>query len=90
MTANCGKSLTEHVWVTFLILFFIRSAYSLVSFPNSHLIPLEYVVVETILSNLFALPTSKHLDIFYGSLLLELCRINPGTFPQVVRIGFIL
>jgi nuclear cap-binding protein subunit 1 len=59
------------------------------SFPNKHKVPLEYMIIEVILSELFALPKSKYLEICYGSLLLELCKLQPSTLPQVVRVFFI-
>ena len=59
-------------------------AHILASLPNKQKLPLEYMIVEVILANLFALPKSTNLEIFYGSLILELCKINPQTFPIVL------
>lgn len=59
-------------------------AHILAGLPNKQKLPLEYMVIEVILANLFALPKSPHLEIFYGSLILELCKINPQTYPIVL------
>lgn len=59
-------------------------AHILASLPNKQKLPLEYMIIEVILANLFALPKSPHLEIFYGSMILELCKINPQTFPIVL------
>lgn len=59
-------------------------AHILASLPNKQKLPLEYMIIEVILANLFALPKAPQLEIFYGSLILELCRINPQTFPIVL------
>lgn len=59
-------------------------AHILAALPNKQKLPLEYIIVEVILANLFALPKSTKLEIFYGSLILELCKINPQTFPIVL------
>lgn len=59
-------------------------SFSLIGLQGGHKFPLEYVLVETILAEIFALPTSKYLEIFYGSLLLKLCKMQPGSLPQVL------
>lgn len=54
------------------------------NFPGRRKLPLDYMVVEVIFSELFALPAPKYVEICYGSLLLELCKLQPGTLPLVV------
>lgn len=56
----------------------------LLSFPAKHKVPLEYMIVEVIFGEMFNLPTSRYIEICYGSLLLELCKLQPSTMPQVL------
>ena len=57
---------------------------NLLAFPQRNRIPLEYMIIEVIFSELFALPKNRYLEICYGSILLELCKLQPSTLPQVV------
>lgn len=59
------------------------SAAQLLNFPYKAKIPLDYCIVEVIFGELFRLPAPKHLEICYGSILIELCKLQPSTMPQV-------
>lgn len=56
----------------------------LLNFPFKNKIPLEYCIVEVIFAELFHMPTPRYLDICYGSILIELCKLQPSTLPQVL------
>ncbi|GMR51828.1 hypothetical protein PMAYCL1PPCAC_22023, partial [Pristionchus mayeri] len=56
----------------------------LLNYTHKAAVPLPYVVLETIFSRLFSLPDSPQPRLFYGALLIELCRLQPNTFPQVL------
>lgn len=59
-------------------------AANLLNFPFKSKIPLEYCIVEVIFSELFHMPTPRYLEICYGSILIELCKLQPSTMPQVL------
>ena len=54
------------------------------SLTSAAKIPLEYIIIEVIFGELFCLPKSAHPEICYGSILLDICKLQPSTFPQAV------
>jgi nuclear cap-binding protein subunit 1 len=52
--------------------------------------PMDYMIVEVILGEMFRLPKSKHLEIFYGSLLIELCKAQAASLPMVLAQAVVL
>jgi nuclear cap-binding protein subunit 1 len=63
------------------------AAEQIVHYHRSERVPINYCVVEVILGQLFRLPHSPHLELFYGAVLYELCRTRAETMPQVVAIA---
>lgn len=53
------------------------------NFPYKLNIPLEYCVIEVIFGELLNLPAPRYIEVFYASLLLELCRLKSDIVPQV-------
>ena len=59
-------------------------AAQLLSYPLKNKIPLEYIIVEVMFGELFRLPNPLCLEIAYGSIMIELCKLQPSTMPQVL------
>ena len=59
-------------------------AANLLAIPYRNKIPLEYCIVEVMFAKLFHMPYTKHIEIAYGSILIELCKLQPSTMPQVL------
>jgi len=59
-------------------------AAQLLSYPLKNKIPLEYIIVEVMFGQIFRLPNPACLEIVYGSVLIELCKLQPSTMPQVL------
>ncbi|XP_066930378.1 nuclear cap-binding protein subunit 1-B-like [Clytia hemisphaerica] len=55
-------------------------------------VSIEYVILEIIFGAMFRLPEPEHIFVFYGSLIIELCKLNqslmPGCVAQTVEILF--
>lgn len=57
-----------------IIIFYYRALHTVLSFFQ----------FQVIFGQLFKLPVSPHLELFYGSLLVELCKAQHLTIPGVV------
>ncbi|KAI6182064.1 80 kDa nuclear cap-binding protein [Aphelenchoides bicaudatus] len=47
-------------------------------------VPLNHMIVETVFSQLLRLPKAPHLELFYGALLIELCRVESSSMPPLL------
>lgn len=59
------------------------SAATLLMFKEEK-IPLNYMIIETVFAQMFRLPNPPTVEIFYHSLILELCKLQPSTMPIVL------
>lgn len=64
------------------------SASRLLEYDKRALVPINYVILEVIFSQLFHLPEAPTRPIFYGSLLIELCKTR--SMPQVSKFGKVI
>ncbi|OWK01175.1 hypothetical protein Celaphus_00018454 [Cervus elaphus hippelaphus] len=80
----CGTAVLSSVMpMTPALLCGYLPAAQLVSYPGKNKIPLNYHIVEVIFAELFQLPAPPHIDVMYTTLLIELCKLQPGSLPQV-------
>jgi nuclear cap-binding protein subunit 1 len=82
----------ESILNTINLMYFNRKdcASVLSHLPSIQRYPFEYMMVEVILGEMLRLPKSPQLEIFYGSLLLELCKLHAGTLPLVLAQAVVL
>lgn len=59
----------------------------LLAVPGREKMPLNHMIVETLLSDMFRLPTSQYPTVFYTSLFIELCKLQPSMMPQVLALA---
>ncbi|KAI1721873.1 MIF4G like domain-containing protein [Ditylenchus destructor] len=59
-------------------------AKTLLNYHRRAVVPLNYHIIEVIFAQLFRLPRAPHLELFYGALLIELCRVKSDSLPQVL------
>ncbi|XP_078375127.1 nuclear cap-binding protein subunit 1-like isoform X2 [Oculina patagonica] len=59
-------------------------ANQLLNLPGKSKVPIHYCLIEVIFSEMFRLPNSHHPQIFYGSLIIELCKLQPNSIPGIV------
>lgn len=45
-----------------------------------------FFIFQVIFGELFQLPAPPHIDVMYTTLLIELCKLQPGSLPQVVSL----
>uniref|UniRef100_A0A914REX0 MIF4G-like type 1 domain-containing protein n=1 Tax=Parascaris equorum TaxID=6256 RepID=A0A914REX0_PAREQ len=58
----------------------------LLDYQKRHAVPINYMALEVIFSQLFRLPEPPTKPVFYGSLLIELCKVHPSSMPNVIKL----
>ena len=59
----------------------------LLAVPGREKMPLNHMIVETLLGDFFRLPSSPYPSVFYTSLFIELCKLQPSMMPQVLALA---
>lgn len=62
-------------------------ALALLSIPGRDKVPISHMVVEVLFGELFRLPVPSYPEVFFTSILIELCKVQPGTVPQVLALA---
>lgn len=63
------------------------SAVALLNIVGREKVPISHMVVEMLLGEMFRLPAQRYPEVFFTAMLIELCKVQPGTVPQVVSFG---
>jgi hypothetical protein len=63
--------------------YFVSRAAQLLDVSYKLKIPLDYMIVEVIFAELFHMPAPRYLEVCYGSIFIELCKLHPSRMPQV-------
>ncbi|EDO33158.1 predicted protein [Nematostella vectensis] len=59
-------------------------ANQLMNMPGKSKVPFNYCIIEVIFSELFRLPSPPHIEVFYASLFIELCKLQPESIPGIL------
>jgi nuclear cap-binding protein subunit 1 len=62
----------------------IFSCKELLNYQKRNTVPLNHMIVEVVFSQLFRLPKAPHLELFYGAILIELCRVQSSAMPPLL------
>ena len=70
--------------LTHILMAGYRERKEFLSYPLKTKITRKYYIVEVFFGQMFRLHKSLSLEIAYGSILFELCKLQPSTMPQVL------
>ncbi|XP_076811055.1 nuclear cap-binding protein subunit 1-like [Clavelina lepadiformis] len=59
----------------------------LLAIPGRDKMPLNHMIIETLLGDMFRLPSSPNPQVFYMAVFIELCKIQPSMMPQVLALA---
>lgn len=66
------------------------SASALITFTErvleKNLAPMRYIIVEVLFGFLLQLPSPPQVPIYYSSVFIELCRMDPAGYPRIVSL----
>ena len=51
-----------------------------------NLMPMSYIIVEVVFGLMLRLPSPPQVPVYYSSLFIELCKIDPGSYPRIVSL----
>lgn len=49
--------------------------------------PMSYIIVEVLFGFLLQLPSPPQVPICYASIFIELCKLEPGSYPRIVSFS---
>lgn len=64
--------------------YFFFSSARMLSIPAKEKVPISHLVTEVMFGELFRLPASDFPEVFFTSVFIELCKLQPSNMPQVV------
>lgn len=60
-------------------------AIQLLQLPNKTEVPWEYCIVESIFAEMFSMPRPHYPEHYYGSVLVELCKLQPSPMTEIIQ-----
>uniref|UniRef100_F6PKJ4 MIF4G domain-containing protein n=1 Tax=Ciona intestinalis TaxID=7719 RepID=F6PKJ4_CIOIN len=59
----------------------------LLGYPGRDKVPLNHMIVECLMGDIFRLPESPYPLVMYAAVFIELCKLQPSMMPQVLAIA---
>jgi len=59
----------------------------LLAYPGKEKVPLNHMIIECLMGDMLKLPSSTFSSVFYMSVFIELCKLQPSMIPQILALA---